>query len=218
MTWVRLTLILPEGMWTGDISRVHPEASIRLIGAMSGDEAGRALVSIVAPDPEGILESMNAHGDVEEVTLLQRSDDEVTVQIETAQPMLVAAAKRSGLPVEPPIKISAGEATITVAAVEDRIDELGRRLGDRTFEYDVEYVDRPAGFGDLLTDAQSEILMAALESGYYEQPRGCTLTELAAKAGVAKSTASETLRSAEATLVKRFAGSLSQDSTRRVVA
>lgn len=219
VTWVRLKLTLPKEMWAGGASRVHPDASIRLLGALSGEDVGQSLVSIVAPDPEGVLESIAAHKGVEEITVLQRSDDEATVQIETTQPMVVLAAKRSGLPVEPPIKINNGKATITVAAVEDRVRELGRRLDGHTLEYEVEFIDRPVGCGeDLLTDTQTEILGAAIESGYYEQPRQCTLTELAKKIGVAKSTASETLRSAEATLVKQFTESASNEPSQKVVA
>ena len=217
VTWVRLRLTLPEGTWAGDVSRSNSDASIRLLGALSDDDVGRSLVSIVAPDPDRVIGSMTDHAAVGELTVLQRSDDEVTVQFETTQPMLLLAAKRSGLPIEPPIKIGDGEATITVVGVEDRINELGRRLGDRTLEYDVEFIDRPVGFEGVLTDGQIEILLAALENGYYERPRGCTLTELAGRIGVAKSTASETLRDAEAALVERFADSLPRDSSREVV-
>lgn len=217
VTWVRLNLDLPDRSWAADVSQEVPEASIRLLGGLSGDRGGHSIISIVAPDPDQTLEAIRRHEDVQEFSVLQRSDDEVTAQLETTEPTLLLAAKRSGLPIEPPIRISDGRATITVVGVEDRVAELGRRLGDRTLEYDIEYIDRPAGFDGVLTDTQLEIVFAALEHGYYERPRRCTLTELAATIGVAKSTASATLRDAEAALVERFAESLPRETYPEVV-
>ena len=48
---------------------------------------------------------------------------------------------------------------------------------------------------------QRELLVTALEEGYYEMPREITLEELADKVGVAKTTASQHLRKAERKLI-----------------
>jgi predicted DNA binding protein len=57
---------------------------------------------------------------------------------------------------------------------------------------------------DLLTDQQRRLLVTAVEMGYYDTPRECTLTELAEEADLAKSTTSVTLHRAEETVVKEF--------------
>ena len=59
----------------------------------------------------------------------------------------------------------------------------------------------------LLTDDQYEPLAAAVERGYYDTPRTCTLTELAEAVGLAKSPTSEKLHRAERTVLKQFVGS-----------
>jgi predicted DNA binding protein len=56
----------------------------------------------------------------------------------------------------------------------------------------------------LLTDRQREVLRAAVREGYFTVPRECTLAELSDSIGVDKSSVSETLRRAEARLVKWF--------------
>jgi predicted DNA binding protein len=50
---------------------------------------------------------------------------------------------------------------------------------------------------DAMTDRQLAALRLALENGYYEQPRGTSLRDLAAQTAVARSTYEEHLRKAE---------------------
>jgi hypothetical protein len=58
---------------------------------------------------------------------------------------------------------------------------------------------------DLLTDQQRNLLVTAVEMGYYDTPRESTLTEVATAVDLAKSTASVTLHRAEERVVKEFA-------------
>lgn len=55
-------------------------------------------------------------------------------------------------------------------------------------------------FGEL-TDRQLSALRLALENGYYEQPRGCSVKELAEQSTVARATFEEHLRKAENKLI-----------------
>ena len=56
----------------------------------------------------------------------------------------------------------------------------------------------------VLTAHQREALEAAIDAGYYEQPRDTSLTDLAAELDVAKSTLSGVLRRAEAALSRAY--------------
>jgi hypothetical protein len=71
-------------------------------------------------------------------------------------------------------------------------------------ESTLEYVYTTAESSDLLTQRQRELLTAAVEAGYYETPRACTLTQLADQLGMAKSTVSETLHRAEGRVIREF--------------
>lgn len=51
----------------------------------------------------------------------------------------------------------------------------------------------------------------AVEAGYYDTPRDCTLTDLAETVGLAKSTCSETLHRAEGQIIKQFVAESSTD-------
>jgi predicted DNA binding protein len=52
------------------------------------------------------------------------------------------------------------------------------------------------------------VLVQAVEQGYYDTPRGCTLTELSDELGLAKSTLSERLHRVEEKVVKEFLAGL----------
>lgn len=58
-----------------------------------------------------------------------------------------------------------------------------------------------------LTDRQLTPVETAVEKGYYDAPRTCTLTELADSLALAKSAYSELRHRAEGKIVRQFLGS-----------
>lgn len=204
MTQARLVVDMPEGPWVADVSRQHPEATFQVIAALPGDGPGFALVWITAPDVGDVLDAMDDHPAVTDMSVMQQTDHEATVQFETSAPMLLIAAKRSGIPIEMPVEIQDGEATIDVTGAHDRLSELGRQFTELGLDFQVEYIQERLQPSQLLTEKQQDLLLRAVEAGYYDTPRECSLTELADEVGLAKSTASETLHRAEEVVVKQF--------------
>ena len=204
MTQARLIVDLPEGPWAADVSRAFPEATLRVIAALPGDGPGFALVWITAPDVSAVLDAMKSHPAVTEASVVNRTDREATVQFETTAPLLLLAAKRSGIPIEMPVEISDGEAVIDISGAHDRIAELGRQFDELDMEFSVKYVRERLAESQLLSDTEQTLLLRAVEEGYYDTPRACSLTELAEEVGLAKSTCSEALHRGEEVAVKRL--------------
>ena len=123
-------------------------------------------------------------------------------------PLLLFPIQGSGVPLELPFDLQEGEATWEITASQERLSELGDQLDEFGIPYRVEAVSERVEDEQLLTDRQRRLLRTAVESGYYDTPRDCTLTELAEAVGIAKSTCSETLHRAEGTVIKRFVGRL----------
>jgi len=204
MTQARLVVELPDGPWAADVSREFPEATFRVIAALPGDGPGFALVWITAPDVGAVLDAMESHPSVTDATVMDRGDREATVQFETSAPLLLLAAKRSGIPIEMPVEISDGDAVIDVSGATDRISELGRQFDDLGLEFRVRHVRERLPASRLLTETQQDLLLRAVEEGYYDSPRTCSLTELADRVGLATSTCSEALHRAEEVAVTRL--------------
>lgn len=214
MTQARLRIDIPEGPWIADLSRKYPEATFQVLTALPGDGEGFALVWIRSADIEDLLGEAVEHETMTEITVLERSETAATVQIETSAPMILLAAKRSGIPLEMPVQIKNGEATLDVAGAHDRLSDLGQEFESVGLSFEVEYIQERSHPDSVLTPRQEELLRTATTLGYYDTPRDCTLTELAEEVGLAKSTCSETLHRAEEKIVKRFIDELSPGTER----
>ncbi|WP_435115298.1 helix-turn-helix domain-containing protein [Halolamina sp. C58] len=209
MPEAKLTLTIPERTWPGEITRAHGDATIRILAAMTESDGGVGLAEVTARDPESVVADVSAHDSVDDVEVLQRGSRECLIQFRTRLPLLLLAARDSGLPLEMPFEISDGEATWTLTASQDAISDLGDQLTALGVSYTVNYLQQEVGGSEaLLTDRQRAIVREAIDRGYYDTPRECSLTELADAVGLAKSTVSETLHRAEERVMKEFAAGL----------
>ncbi|MFB6183722.1 MAG: helix-turn-helix domain-containing protein [Haloarculaceae archaeon] len=204
MPCANLRLDIPEGVWIGDVSRSYPEARFRILSAFAGEEAGVGLAEISGPVLKPIVDEMKASQDVLECTVLDVAPERVIVQFETDLPLLLSPVQDSGAPMKLPFDIVAGQASWEVTASRDRLSQLGDQLDHLGIGFTVEQVQQRIEVDQLLTERQQSVVGAAVEAGYYDTPRECSLTDLAEELDIAKSTASETLHRAEEKIVKSF--------------
>ena len=208
MAQATLTITMPEQVWIQQLSTTYPSTTFQVLAAVPGSESGFALVRITGPAFADVVDDMRDHPQITELTLAQWSDQEATVHFETTAPLLMFSAKEAGMPIELPVEISDGTATIEVTGSRTRLAELADQLEEFGLEYRIEHVRERLHESQLLSDRQLEVLAAAVDAGYYDTPRRCSLTELADQLGIAKSTCSETLHRAEESIVKRFVDDL----------
>ncbi|PCR90746.1 helix-turn-helix domain-containing protein [Natrinema ejinorense] len=204
MAQATLTLTMPEEIWIQQISTEYPAATFRVLAAVPGTESGFALVRISGPAVPEVIEAMNDHPQLTEITLAQWSDNEATVHFETTVPLLMFSSRESGMPIELPVEIQDGEASIEVTGSRERLAELAEQLEHFGLQYRIEHVRERLHESQLLSERQLEVVAAAVDEGYYDTPRRCSLTDLAGHLDIAKSTCSETLHRAEEAIIKRF--------------
>jgi len=208
MPRAQLTVTVPESVWIGRLSRAYPEASFEILTVFPREEGGVALAEITAPDVASVLRELDRSEAVTSTEALQRDDDTVLVQFETSNPVLLLPVRNAGTPLELPFTVVDGSVDWEVTAPRDRLSELADQLRQFGIEFDVASVRQEVETQQLLTPKQRDLLTTAVEEGYYDTPRDCTLTELAEVSGIAKSTCSETLHRAEEKVVKQFAEQL----------
>jgi hypothetical protein len=204
MPYAKLTIDLPEAVWIGEVSREFPSTTFRVLSAVPSGDAGFGLLEIEDESIPTILDAIEGRAGISAVQLMQRSEDTAVVQFETSEPLLLLSIQESGAPIELPLTIRDGKAVIELTASRDRLSEFGRQLEAFGMSYTLNRVYDAVDTPTLLTDQQRRLLVTAVELGYYDTPRECTLTELAEKVDLAKSTASVTLHRAEETVVKEF--------------
>jgi hypothetical protein len=204
MPRANITVTIPEGVWIGDVSRAHPDASVRILAAHAEGETGVGLVEITGERVPEIVAAVEASESVTDLATIQRSENTALLQFETTVPLLLLLAQDSGVPIPMPFAIEAGEAEWAITAPQDRLSELGEQFEAFGVPFTLNEIRQHVEPEQLLTDRQLRLLTAAVDRGYYDTPRECTLTELASEVGLAKSTCSETLHRAEEAIVKRF--------------
>jgi len=204
MPYAKLTIDLPEAIWIGEVSREFPATTFRVLSAVPSGDAGFGLLEIESESMPAVLDAIEGLPGISSVQLMQRSADTAIVQFETTEPLLLLSIQQSGAPIELPLTIRNGQAVIELTASRDRLSEFGRQLETFGMSYTLNRVYDATDTPDLLTDQQRDLLVTAVEKGYYDTPRECTLTELAEEVGLAKSTTSVTLHRAEETVVKEF--------------
>ncbi|QLG47647.1 helix-turn-helix domain-containing protein [Natrinema halophilum] len=204
MAQATLTLTMPEAVWIQQISTDYPESTFRVLAAVPGSDTGFALVRIAGPTVPNVVEDMDDHPQITELSLAQWSDNEATVHFETTAPLLMFSSRESGMPIELPVEIQDGEATIEVTGSRKRLSELADQLEQFGLTYQIDHVRERLHESQLLSERQLEVIAAAVDAGYYDTPRCCSLTELAGNLDIAKSTCSETLHRAEEAVIKRY--------------
>lgn len=204
MPRAKLTLTIPEDVWIGDLSRRNPKARFRILAAIPGDDTGVGLIEVSAPDLATILEALETEPEITELEPLQRTEESLLVQFETTQPLLLAPMQGSGVPIELPFDITNGKASWEVTAPQKRLSALGEQLSVFGIEFTVDHIYQQFSTENFLTEKQYQVLSTAVDAGYYNTPRECTLTEVANVLDIAKSTCSEILHRAEGKIIKRF--------------
>jgi hypothetical protein len=206
MPHAKLTIDLPEETWIGALSAAHPAVVFQVVTSIPGDGTGIGLVRLVATDPLPIITDVQARADVEDLELLWKHEDEALLQIQTSNPLPMLAVWRAGVPLKMPFDIQDGEATWEVTTSTNRLSSLRDQLDDLDIGFAIDYVrDIDASQADrLLTDRQQEVLLAAVDAGYYRAPRESTLGDVADTLGVANATCSDVLHRAEGHIIHWF--------------
>lgn len=200
-----LTLTIPEEVWIGDLTRRHLDARFQVLAALPGGErTGVGLVKISAPSLSSVLREVDEYEAVPDVEVLEYMGENVLVQLETTHPVLLEPAQRSGIPLEMPFTVQAGEVVWEITASRDRLSALHDQLTALGIPFTVDSIYRELNSSHLLTEQQAKVLDVAVREGYYDTPRTCTQEDIAEMLDLAKSTCSETLHRAEERIVKQF--------------
>jgi DNA-binding transcriptional ArsR family regulator len=159
-------------------------------------------------DPGSFEERTRAHPGVAELAPLDRSAAEPTYRIEWTDPPPCPAIYRPDLLVDRMAGTSDGWSFRVRVADGEALRSLQADCRKRDTEMTVRRLDGSGDGGDDgsdrygVTERQREVVMAAVEAGYFELPRETTLDELASELGVSDQTVSEHLRRAQRNVLR----------------
>jgi len=211
MVTAAITITLREEFGLTGVSLRHPNTEFRYLAGIEEPDRGLGLVEVSDPNVESILGEIEAVDEVQAFELLDRDGNRAVFQYEIDVATLYRIVREADIIPEFPYAIRNGTILFTVTTTTNRLSRLGDTLRSLGIPFDVTSVSGTFGRTDRLTDRQRRFVVTAVEKGYYETPRRCTLADIADDFGVASSTASETLRRAEGHIVERFVADLTPE-------
>jgi len=183
----------------------HPSVQLDVVDRLEVGR-GRVLfeVRVSSERPESWTEEIRRLPEVRDVELIDATERSSTYRVLFAGPTFIPLAKRLKLPRQFPFPVRDGVATWTVVGAEQKVRRMLQDLSASGVPMRVESIRRGA-LGEVsgnLTDRQRDVLRQAISEGYFDVPRRTSLTELAARVGVAPSTLSVTLAVIEKKIVE----------------
>lgn len=201
MPHASLSLQSNEGLIA--LSNEHRSAAFAVLGAWPREDRLRALVQTADVSVDG-LEATVADCDLPS-NLAVRYDgpDAVRFEVDTPRPPIHGAMAESGVVPPFPLHLEDGWLSGELVTSRDQLAAFRAELDAADIAYRVEQIETERETTDgLLTERQREVVDEALAAGYYDVPRECSLTELAAQLGVDKSVASRILQRAESRVMQ----------------
>ncbi|EMA51307.1 HTH DNA binding domain family protein [Halococcus salifodinae DSM 8989] len=191
----------------GALSTAHPETEFRIVSNFPTTDGLLVILDIEASNFSSLTEALDEEDQFPEYEVLHADDQRTVIQYEISYvPAPHHAILSSGNLIQFPLPIRDGWAVADLTTSRERLSQLRDAFEAAEVAYDLGVIQQSTDKTALLTDRQREFIVEAVERGYYESPRQCTLTELAESFDVSKGAASGILHRAERRIIKRFLG------------
>jgi predicted DNA binding protein len=200
----RLRISLAPSSWLHRFTTRNPEFRLELFDRVPiAPRRSLAEVRFHGPRDPGWEAEFQQMPGIEQIEVLEQDELSALCQIIHVTPPWLATARRLRVIWRHPIWVMEGVARWEVVGTEDRVRELLSTIAPTVENVRVDAIVRGAGERptETLTPRQSELLRRAVNEGYFDVPRRISLTELAGRLSVCKSTLSERLAIVERKLI-----------------
>lgn len=188
-------------------SSEHPDVGFRILSSRLTEGGMRAVVEAETTDPDGLLRHLEEIPEISSLEVLGSDEETLLFQCTTPESEIHQEVRRRDGPLSSsPTIIRGGWVFTELTATHEKLSEFTRELAAAGLRFEILSVTQSADMTNLLTNRQWEVVNEAVERGYYDSPRECTLVELAGALDVNQSTASGILHRAEERIIKGFVG------------
>lgn len=187
-----------------DFSAEHPDVEFRIQTSWPTEDALLSIMEIKTQDPEAVLSAFDESPDIHAYDVLYTDDRTMLVQLSTSDPPPHRAAQSVGDLPPFPMVVRNGWIISETTITHERLSAFKTALERAEITYEVVSITQSVDADALLTDRQRQFINEAVKRGYYDSPRRCSLTDLAATLEVSKPTASGILHRGEERIIKEF--------------
>lgn len=203
MPRVRLKVKPPGG--PAELSAEYPDDEYRFLASRYGDDGVLTFFEAETSHPEAVIEFIDEEPEIDSYEVLHEDEHGLVVEFTTAgTPAPVRAALEAEVLPREPLVVRDGWVIAEITTSQERLSRFKAELEAAGLQYEIDRVAQSLDPTDLLTDHQQRVVTEAIERGYYDSPRGCSLTDLATSLDVSKSATSGVLHRAEGRIIKEF--------------
>ncbi|UPM41691.1 helix-turn-helix domain-containing protein [Halocatena salina] len=190
--------------WLATISTDFPDAEFRLLATQLRDDGAFVILEVVTPKGDALAHRFENTPEVDSVEVHYTDEQLVLLQFRTSATKSYDPLRESNNVSLYPTILRDGWFSVELAASHERLSEYTDELVAADIPYQVLSLTQAYDSSELLTNRQWHIITEAVERGYYDTPRDCTVTELAESLDIHKSAASRLLHRAESRIVTGF--------------
>ncbi|WP_330633361.1 helix-turn-helix domain-containing protein [Halocatena halophila] len=190
--------------WLADISAEFPDTEFNVLTDQSTTDGLLGIVEAKTPNKTRLKHQFEDASEVRSYEIVHDNDDTVVIKCTIPMSEAYRTLRSSGNLPEYPVHLQDGWFSFTVTASHEQLSTYTEELATSDIPYHILSLSQSRDSNELLTDHQSQFITAAVERGYYNMPRECTLEELSESFEINKSSSSRLLRRAENRIIKEF--------------
>ncbi|WP_408960503.1 helix-turn-helix domain-containing protein [Natrinema sp. 74] len=192
------------GGWLATISSEFPDDEFRILATRVRDDGAQVILEARTSSGGAVVDRFQTASEARALEVLHADEETILLRFTTEHSKAYdPLAKSKNVSVYPTI-LRDGWFSVTLVAEHERLSRYTDELVAAGIPYEVLSVSQSYEPTELLTERQLEIVTEAVERGYYNSPRNCTVTELATSLDIHKSAASRLLHRAECRIIPAF--------------
>ena len=189
------------------LSEHYPKTEFNLLGAWPTDGKLRVLVEASTIELPSLEEEISSIPTLTDVEIRHSTAEKILFEVSTPTPPPHGAMADSGVVPSFPLRLENGWFVGDITASREQLSAFRDELDAGEIEYNLVQISGTDVAGDELTNRQQEVVELAVEHGYYDSPRRCTLSDLAGRLDVNKSVVSRILQRAEGHIITDYCSS-----------
>jgi predicted DNA binding protein len=201
---LKVKIAADDDNWLAPVSTDFLDAEFKILASHPTDDGVLELVEVTTPVRDAIIRRFDDAPAVRSSEVLHADEGMVLIQVVVPMPSSYEARRATGNLPRFPLIIRDGWLSGELIGSREQLSAFTTELAAADIPYEIVSFTQSHDTSGLLTERQREFITEAVERGYYDSPRGCTLIELATTFGINQSAASGVLHRAEGRIIKEF--------------
>jgi predicted DNA binding protein len=187
------------------LSTEYPDDKYRFLASRYGEDEVITFFEAETQNPEAVIQFIDEDPGISSYEVLHADEHGLVIELVIlGTPAPVRTALNAGVLADNPLLIQDGWVIAEITTSQERLSRFKDEMETAGLPFEIKWVSQSRDPTELLTDRQRRVVTEAVECGYYDSPRSCSLTDLARSLSTSKSTTSGVLHRAEGRIIKEF--------------